>query len=244
MLVTLVLTGCSKSARHATLPPATTSSTTTTDIKVRPSSVDGVKLVPITTLQRSQCANVANETRTSVPCPGLIPNPAPSSLTAASCANAGDFTCGVPQGEASGAPPTPKYFAWSQYAFEVPAGYQGVPGETSANGGPLGHFVIYSAKNLDVARDPRAAPQTVPAYCIAINQHAALLVHGSVAGRMYECSETANAASIELDQGHELLVWREAGVTCEVSFHGHSRTNQDLALAVARSSRMVSPARA
>ena len=59
---------------------------------------------------------------------------------------------------------------------------------------------------------------------------------------MYECSDTAGTASIELDQGHELLVWQQAGVTCEVSFHGHSRTNQDLALAVARSTRMVSPA--
>ena len=243
MVVTLVLTGCGKSARHATLPPAITSSTTTTDIKVRPSSVDGVKLVPITTSQRSQCENVANETHTSVPCPDLIPDPAPSSLTAASCASPGDFTCGVPQIEASGAPPTPKYFVWGQYAFQVPAGYEGVPGERAANGGPLGHFVIYSAKNLDVARDPQAAPQTVPAYCTAINQDAVVLVHGSV-GRMYGCSETENAASIELDQGHELLVWREAGVTCEVSFHGHSRTNQDLALAVARSTRMVSPARA
>ena len=178
-----------------------------------------------------------------MPCPDLIPNPAPASLTAASCASPGDFICGVPQIEASGAPPTPKYFSWNQYAFQVPAGYLGVPGETATNGGPLGHFVIYSAKGLDVARDPRSAPQTVPSYCTAINAGAALRVHGSVA-RMYECSETADAASIELDQGHELLVWRQAGVTCEVSFHGHSRTNQDLALAVARSTRMMSPARA
>ena len=42
-------------------------------------------------------------------------------------------------------------------------------GERTVNGGPLGHFVIYSAKDLDVSRDPQAAPQTVPAYCTSIN---------------------------------------------------------------------------
>jgi hypothetical protein len=177
-----------------------------------------------------------------VPCPDVIPSPAAASLTAASCASPGDLICGVAQIDASGPAPRLTYFVWNQYAFQVPAGYVGVPGETAADGGPLGHFVIYSAKNLDVARDPRSAPQTVPSYCTRINQGAALPIHGSV-GRMYECSETGDAASIELDQGHELLVWRQAGVTCEVSFHGHSRTNQDLALAVARSTRMTSPAR-
>jgi hypothetical protein len=208
---------------------------------MRPSSVDGVELVPITTSQRSECQNIANETHTPVPCPDLIPNPAPISLTAANCASPGDVVCGIPQIEASGAAPTLTYFVWNQYAFQVPAGYVGVPGERTANGGPIGHFVIYSAKNLNVARDPQSAPQTVPSYCTVIDSGTALLVHGLVA-RMYECSETADASSIELDQGHELLVWRQEGVTCEVSFHGHSRANQVLALAVARSTRMVSPA--
>ncbi len=151
--------------------------------------------------------------------------------------------CGIPQIDATGAAPALTYFIWSQYAFQVPANYVGIPGENATNGAPLGHFVIYSAKNLNVSREPHLAARTVPSYCAPVDSSTTLLVHG-VAARMYECSETADATSIELDQGHELVVWREAGVTCEVSFHGHSRTNQNLAIAVARSTRMVSPASA
>jgi hypothetical protein len=46
---------------------------------------------------------------------------------------------------------------------------------------------------------------------------------------------------IETVSGHELVEWRQDGVTCEVSFHGHSAVNQDLAVAVARSTHMVVP---
>jgi hypothetical protein len=44
---------------------------------------------------------------------------------------------------------------------------------------------------------------------------------------------------METVSGHELVEWRQDGVTCEVSFHGHSTVNQNLALAVAQSTRMV-----
>jgi hypothetical protein len=39
--------------------------------------------------------------------------------------------------------------------------------------------------------------------------------------------------------GHQLLVWKMAGITCEVSFHGISKVNVDLDLAVADSTAMV-----
>ncbi len=241
MVVALFAGACGTSARRGTLPPPRTTTTAATKKEILGSSVDGVQLAPVSSSQRNQCQAIANQTRTPVPCPGLIPKPGPASTTATNCANAGDFLCPIPQIEASGAPPTLTYFVWNQYAFQVPAGYAGVPGEKAADGGPLGHLVIYSAKNLNVARDPQSAPQTVPAYCAPVHEPTPLRVHGSAAV-MYECTESGNAASIELDQGHELLVWRQSGVTCEVSLHGHSHTNQDLALAIARATTMVSPA--
>jgi hypothetical protein len=137
----------------------------------------------------------------------------------------------------AGAPP-PTYFSWNQYSFQVPAGYVGVPGETAVDGTPLGHFIIYSARHLDVSRVAHSSPQTVPSYCTATSQTPN--IHGAPA-RMYECSESSNGSSVELDLGHELLVWTQAGVTCEVSIHGHSRVNQQLDIAIAQSTSMISP---
>ena len=64
---------------------------------------------------------------------------------------------------------------------------------------------------------------------------------------MFECGDSPGPTAPLADQymetvsGHELVEWRQDGVTCEVSFHGHSTVNQDLSLAVARSTRMVGP---
>ena len=202
--------------------------------------VDGVALVPITGQQRHQCQYVANQIRSPVPCPDLIPKP-PASASPnappdfATCSS--DVDCGVPQISASGTD-----FFLDQQAFEVPIGYIGVPGQTTSDGRPLGHFAILAGKNLNTSRVMSNPPQAVPTYCSPVTEHPSLVIHGSVAG-MYECSDVWNRASGELDVGHELLVWKQDGVTCEVSFHGHSTVNQNLGVAVAEATSMLFPTR-
>jgi hypothetical protein len=44
---------------------------------------------------------------------------------------------------------------------------------------------------------------------------------------------------LELLKGHDLLVWEDAGITTEVSFHGHSQVNVDLDIAVAKATVLV-----
>jgi hypothetical protein len=41
--------------------------------------------------------------------------------------------------------------------------------------------------------------------------------------------------------GHDLLVWNDAGITSEVSFHGHSQVNVDLDIAEADATILVAP---
>ena len=43
--------------------------------------------------------------------------------------------------------------------------------------------------------------------------------------------------------GHDLLEWNDAGITSEVSFHGHSQVNLDLDVAVAGATVLISPTR-
>ena len=47
----------------------------------------------------------------------------------------------------------------------------------------------------------------------------------------------------QLIMGHQLLVWNQAGITCEVSFHGISQVNVDLDVAVADATTMVTARR-
>jgi len=136
---------------------------------------------------------------------------------------------------------TTPFFIVDQYNFQVPSDYVGVPEERSATGGPLGHFVVYAGKNLDLIRVPTSRPKVIPTYCRPLTT-APIRIHGTVAN-LYQCSEGGDQTSVLLDAGHELLVWRQDGVTCEVSFHGHSQVNQDLDVAVARGTRMIYPSR-
>jgi len=196
-------------------------------------SVDGVPLIPSTSAQRSQCQKIANANHAAVPCPGLIPDPIPTSQSYTNCIGGVQPTCGTPQIENS-----PPYFLWNQMSFQVPAGYVGVPGQTTINGESLGHFVVYSGKTLNVSRTRTASP--IPVYCKRTAQNRKLRVHGVVA-QMYQCSNSWNAKSIELDVGHELLIWRQDRITCEVSLHGHSQVNRDLDLEIANATRIVFP---
>lgn len=199
--------------------------------------VDGVPLIHPTKAERAQCQKVANATHAGVPCPGLIPDPIPTSESSSNCA--GEFVgpnCGRPQIEPIIEKTSP-YFNWQQMSFQVPAGYVGVPDETTIGGEPLGHFVIYAGKTLDLSRFGKASP--IPAYCTQVRK---LRVHG-VPARMYQCANSDNGKSVELDAGHELLIWKQYGVMCEVSLHGHSQLNQDLDLVIANATKFVLPAK-
>lgn len=224
MIGALLAVGCT-TARTSTSTESTSASTTSNVVRpMKPITVGGVPLIPISSAQHSQCQRAANEIHSPVPCPGLIPDPIPGPESG------GTPTIGAVTG----------YFIWNQYSFQVPSRYVGVPGDTSFTGGPLGHFVIYAGKNLNLDGLPNRPVRVVPSYCKAINQRRSLVVHGSTA-KLYECSEVRKGSSVEIDLGHDLLIWRQSGVTCEVSFHGHSRVNQDLDLVVARATSMIFP---
>ena len=195
----------------------------------------------ISSSQRAQCQRAADQARAPVPCPGLVPSPNPGS--ASICGPANGLSCGPPQiQETDGA------FLWEQYDFQVPPNYVGVTYQQysgavvpfpSTTGGPLGHFVIYAGRNLTLSRFGGPI-QPVPSYCTAVPGDTALVVHGASAV-LYECSDSWNPSSGEIDVGHELLVWKQSGITCEVSFHGHSLLNQLLDIVVARATSLIAP---
>jgi hypothetical protein len=115
--------------------------------------------------------------------------------------------------------------------------------ETSISGGPLGHFVFMSGTDLPQImtgkRGKGAVP--VPSYCTPLDSASLIHVHGSVA-KLYQCANSRTSSSqIETIVGHTLLVWNDAGITYEVSFHGHSQVNADLDVAVANATVLVPP---
>lgn len=192
--------------------------------------------MPISSSQRKACQKAADQTHTPVPCPGLVPVPTPGSTYA--CGPPGSETCGPPQIQGADG-----VFLWNQYDFQVPANYVGVsptaPGGLSSTGGPLGHFVIYAGRRLTLSRIGGPV-QPVPSYCMAVPEQTAIVVHGASA-KLYECSDVWNRSSGEIDVGHELLIWQQSGITCEVSFHGHSQLNQQLDAVIARATTLVEP---
>ncbi len=134
-------------------------------------------------------------------------------------------------------------FLWNQYNFLVPADYVGVPpgtpGGSSSTGGPLGHLVIYAGRSLTLSRFGGPV-QRVPSYCTVVPGNAALVIHGAPA-TIYECSDNWDPSSLQIDVGHELLIWQQIGITCEVSLHGHSPLNEQLDIVIARATFMVDP---
>ena len=229
VLVVLVLSGCSSITPAAKAPPPSTPVP-----KVSATIIDGVALNPITLGEWQECQQAADATHAPVPCPTLLPVPMPDSLSALNCANSNLPICGRPFIGASGT-----YFLVDQYSFEVPDGYIGyLPG--------IGHFVVMSARHFNARTDPALRPTPIPGYCAPVPHLPPLVVHRSNAS-MYECGQDPGPSAPIADQymetvsGHEMVEWRQAGVTCEVSFHGHATVNQDLAVAVAQSTHMVIP---
>ena len=145
-------------------------------------------------------------------------------------------------------------FVLSQSNFKVPPGYVGVTFQqyngavvpmTSIAGGPLGHFVFMAGTTLPavVGNGSRRGASPVPTYCAPQMTAHPLRVNGAIA-KLYQCPVSGGGPDVfELIMGHQLLVWNQAGITCEVSFHGISQVNVDLDVAVADSTRMVTPGR-
>jgi hypothetical protein len=160
----------------------------------------------------------------------------------------GEGSCGPAGIEVTG-----NVFLLSQSNFQVPRDYVGVSigtnngsvPETSITGGPLGHFTFIAGTDLALylrqVRTKNAPP--VPVYCLPVKSPKAIRIHGDLA-TLYECADSSDSrGGLELYMGHTLLVWNDAGMTCEVSFHGHSQANVDLDVAEAKATVLVSPRR-
>jgi hypothetical protein len=210
--------------------------------------IDGVPLVPAPQSQIAQCRHLARELNRAVPCPGLVPEPIPTSPTSASgyCLTPG--ACGPAQ---VGVYRT--FLQMTQMNFVVPNGYVGVSVDTyngfvpatASNGGPLGHFVFETGSSLLGEYKPHSirAAAWIPSYCLPIQGQPAVRIHGSP-GKLFECANSnTDPNAIELVQGHDLLQWKQDGMVIQVSFHGHSQVNLDLDLAVARSVQLIRPNR-
>ena len=230
---------------------AVAASPTSNQLQPKAEVIDGVPLIPTTASQRDECQKFANHLRRPIPCPGLLPDPIPVSPTSAGAlcpheyGGFGEGSCG-PAAIALNR----NLFELSQSNFQVPPGYVGVTieqsngatvPETSISGGPLGHFVFMTGTDLHYvmthSRGGNIAP--VPPYCSRLDA-LGVRVQGRSAS-LYQCGSSQSLTQIELISGHTLLVWKDAGITCEVSFHGHSQVNVDLDVAIANATVLVAP---
>jgi hypothetical protein len=232
------------------LAPLAAAKVPPTTVNPRAEVIDGVPLVPITASQRADCERLADHLKRRAPCPGLLPVPIPVAPTssAASCLGTlGETACGPAAMQVTG-----DIFLLSQSNFQVPAGYVGVTfqqyngtvvPEPSVNGGPLGHFVFMAGPDLGgyLRHETGKHVPPVPRYCTPMKVATTIRVHGSAA-TLYQCSDSSRGpGEIELLTGHDLLVWNDAGITSEVSFHGHSQVNVDLDIAEADATILVAP---
>ncbi len=208
-------------------------------------------LIPTTASQRDECQTFANHLKRPVPCPGLLPDPIPdaSAIETGRClGEVGAFSetsCGPAAIETAG-----DTFELSQANFQVPPDYVGVTfeqsngavvPETSIDGGPLGHFVFMTGTDLErVMTDKRGGNVVpVPSYCLRLG--ASKLSVQQRPASVYQCGSSQSENQIELVSGHTLVLWKDAGIECEVSFHGHSQVNVTLDVAVANATVLVSP---
>jgi hypothetical protein len=143
-------------------------------------------------------------------------------------------------------------FELSQSNFKVPPGYVGVSfeksdgtwaTEQSISGGSLGHFVFMTGTDLQSVMTGKHGKSVapVPPYCSRVDQPSVIRVRGLLA-KLYTCADQSNSQmGGEIVLGHTLLVWDDHGMTCEVSFHGHSQVNVDLDRAEAGATVLVAP---
>jgi hypothetical protein len=254
-LVCVLLVAYLLTSLISTKAQAQSSELSATSSEPRAEMIDGVPLVPTTKEQQGECQRFADLLKRRAPCPGLLPDPIPVSPTTAATSCPGDYgalgegSCGPAGIEITG-----NLFELSQSNFQVPAGYVGVSyqqnngvvtPDTSISGGPLGHFVFMSGTDMQhvMTNTSRKGEAPVPTYCQPLAPSDQIRVHGHVA-KLYQCADAANSVTEpQIVEGHTLLVWSDAGVTCEVSFHGHSQVNIDLDVAVANATVLLSPRR-
>jgi hypothetical protein len=213
--------------------------------------VNGVPLVPATKAQRGQCQRFADHLKRTVPCPGLLPDPIPIPPTSTACFGevgaVGEASCGR-----AGMQRVGNLFELSQSNFQVPPGYIGVSLEqdngamvpdTSISGGPLGHFVFMTGTDLKYVMTHKRGRHVVPVppYCSPLEAARTIHVHGQIA-MLYQCADSSKSrTALQIVLGHTLLEWNDAGVACEVSFHGYSQVNVDLDIAMANATVLVAP---
>lgn len=211
-----------------------------------PELVDRVPLVPVTAGQHAVCQKLANELGRALACPGLLPMAIPVSPTSPAASCLSQQACGPADVEIDGL----RLFV-TQMNFVVPQGYVGVSIQTytgsvpqvATNGGPLGHVVFEAGRNLlgeyKPGTDRAAAP--LPSYCAPLPSAPVVRIHGSV-GTFYRCADaTADRNAVQTVLGHDLLEWRQDGLLCQVSFHGHSLVNLNLDVAMAKATQSVGP---
>jgi hypothetical protein len=207
--------------------------------------VDGVPLIPLTHSQRAQCQKYANQLHRPVMCPGLFPTPIPISVAPGGVCSEqiGEDQCGpaIFDVEKQLLSNTKQMFI-NQSNFQVPSGYIGAPEVPSISGGPLGHFVFVEGPTVSFIEGSRRLKSvSVPYSCHASKFVTPTRIHGAVP-HFYQCANgpmTPHTPALYL--GHDLLTWRERGLLVEVSFHGHTTVNQDLDVAIARSTVVVDP---
>ena len=210
-------------------------------------------LIPTTPSQRDECQKFADHLKRPVPCPGLLPDPIPytSASAAEQCiGEVGAFSetsCGPAAIAVFG-----NTFELSQSNFQVPSSYVGVTfdqsngavvPQPSIGGGPLGHFVFMTGTDLSYVMTHKdgANVDPVPSYCSRLSGSGVRVQERPAS--VYQCGADQSLTQLELVSGHTLLVWKDAGLTCEVSFHGHSQVNVDLDIAVANATVLVPPGR-
>lgn len=245
----VALTACSPSSSTPTSTTKANTANAPNTVVPRAEVVDGVPLIPITAAQHADCEQFADQLKRPVPCPGLLPDPIPVSPTSSAASCLGELAedgCGPAVIQLDGG-----VFLLSQSNFQVPHGYVGVTfeqnngaivPEASVSGGRLGHFVFMTGTDLQsyLRQEAGKGLPPVPAYCSPMKLDKTLRVHGAMA-TLYQCSVSSNGPGLELIMGHDLLVWNDSGITCEVSFHGHTQVNVELDVAVADATELVSP---
>ena len=230
VLVVLALSGCSPMTPAAKAPPPSTPVP-----QMSATVIDGVPLNPITAREWQRMPEGCRHDTCTRPVPDVVARP---DARVAVCIRIVQIrTCQLADARSSVHPGT--YFLVDQYSFEVPDGYIGY-----LSG--VGHFVVMGAMRFNARLDTNLPATPIPGYCSSSSMNAPIVIHG-IPASMYECGQDPGPSLpiadqyIETVSGHELVEWRQDGVTCEVSFHGHSTVNQDLAVAVAQSTHMVFP---
>jgi hypothetical protein len=230
--------------------PTAADPATKSDVSGGKAPVDGVPLTPITSGQRGQCEKYADQLDRPVMCPGLFPTPIPPSVAPPGGCDRGlgEDQCGPAIFQISKQTfSKTKQMLINQSNFQVPPGYVGVPNVPSISGGPLGHFVFVEGPTVSfvegVSSGRKLRSVSIPSSCHVFPLTTPTRIHRAVP-QFYECADgpmTPDTPALYL--GHDLLTWRERGLLMEVSFHGHTSVNQDLAVAVAKATILVSPRR-